>query len=144
MKIVQCSLFILMLPSALWAQSSLERTLDLPPYQHQVTPIPADARFAIVQAPYSAKGTYLLDRCLGTVWELASATKDSGSVWQKVAVIAQASDKRDDDTKINYAIFISGLGLRYTFLINIRTGASWECEVDANGQSVFAPMKRGE
>jgi hypothetical protein len=121
--------------SGLLAQADVETT-----YPSQITQIPDGARFAIVQAPYGAKGTFLLDRNLGTVWQLAGPGKDGLYIWQKVPVAPNKMDKREDESKPTYVLFVSGISLRFTFLMNIRTGASWQF-ANAEGEAVFAAMK---
>ena len=140
MRLLPCTNVLLFLPVALCAQVPASSSLEQAVSPHQVTPIPDDARFALVQAPFAAKGTFLLDRYLGSVWQLAGPSKDGLYIWQKVPVTPQKTDIREEGTKVNYAIFVSGISLRFTFLVNIRTGASWQF-ANADGEAIFAPMK---
>jgi hypothetical protein len=134
MRILRWTIALLLGATAISAQIPSSPSGDVSP--HQVTAIPNDARFAIVQAPYAAKGTFLLDRYLGRVWQLAGPSKEGLYIWQSVPVKLRGTEK--EDGKVNYVMFVSGIGLRFTFLVNIRTGASWQFAT-SGGEAIFSP-----
>jgi hypothetical protein len=113
---------------------------ELPPViPHQVTRMPENARFAILQSQITGKGTYLLDGYLGKVWEAASSSQSGPMIWQDLEVKHQDLDTRQEDNRVNYVLFSSGIAVKFTFLVNTRTGASWQLQ-ESGGVRVFEIM----
>lgn len=95
--------------------------------RHQFSNAPNTSRFEIIQSGLAAKITLKIDKYTGRVYQLVQGTK--GLSWSLLA-----SEKHPDDkvleNKVNYQVFISGLAVRMTYLINVNTGASWQLAAD--------------
>jgi hypothetical protein len=105
----------------------------------QQTAPPQEARYEIIQSSFIAKMTLRLDRYNGGVDQLVSRV-DSTIGWQQIP-------RRTHpylDTRIvgrpNYQIFTSGIAARYTFLINVTTGATWELVEDPGSGWFWTPI----
>jgi len=48
-------------------------------------------------------------------------------------------DKRND-RRVNYQLFTSGIALRYTFLMNVNTGATWQKLETPEKDLVWSPI----
>ena len=92
---------------------------------HEVTPLPADARYAFVQSHIAASGTYKLDCYTGDVYQMIQKS-DGDLTWDKLLRLAHPEDKGQKEGAANYQLFLSGFQMRHTFLINVRSGATWE------------------
>lgn len=97
--------------------------------KHESTTPPVEARYEIVQSSFVARLTLRLDRFSGVVDQLMSRP-DSTIGWEPIV----RRSHRDPDTQVagraNYQIFTSGIAIRYTFLINVNTGTTWELVED--------------
>jgi hypothetical protein len=126
-----CSL-ALMVPSLAAAQGTLI-------HKHEATTAPLEARYEIVQSSVALKVTLRLDRQNGVVDQLVSRP-DSTIGWEPLV----RRSHRDPDTRLaqraNYQIFTSGLGIRYTFLINVNTGATWQLVEDPAAGWFWTPI----
>jgi hypothetical protein len=107
--------------------------------KHQATAPPAEARFEIIQSSFVAKLTLRLDRFTGAVDQLMTRP-DSTIGWEPIV----RRSHRDPDTQVagraNYQIFTSGLAIRYTFLINVTSGATWELVEDRTSGWFWIPI----
>jgi hypothetical protein len=119
--------------------ASTARGQGTPVQQNEATTSPLEARFEILQSSFVARMTLRLDRYTGTVDQLV-ARADSTIVWQPIPRRAH----RDPDTRIagraTYQIFTSGIAARYTFLINVTTGATWELVEDPDAGWFWTPI----
>lgn len=43
----------------------------------------------------------------------------------------------DEQLRVNYQFMISGLGIRYTFLLNVNTGKTWQLVKDIDSDQLF-------
>jgi hypothetical protein len=100
--------------------------------QSTTTPVPDSARFVMVQASYAAKATLLLDRNTGNVWQLVEG-KNGSIVWSKMVIEKHKWNIVADESKPNFTIFISRLGLKFTTLVNVSSGATWVLTDTKNG-----------
>ena len=125
-------LLSIVMPAAARGQSTLVQ-------KHETTAAPAEARFEIVQSSFIAKMTLRLDRFTGNVDQLVSRA-DSTIGWEPI----QRRTHRDADTRVagraNYQIFTSGIAARYTFLINVTTGATWQLVEDPAAGWFWTPI----
>jgi len=55
--------------------------------------------------------------------------------------------KHDEDNlslsninKVNYQFFTSGIGIRFTFLVNINSGATWQLVINKNKDYLWEPI----
>jgi len=89
---------------------------------------PSDSRFITIQLPLIAKATFLFDRFEGVSYQLVSM-EEGGLAWQPVLKLPNILDTNQSIGKVNYMCFFSGLASRFTFLVNLRSGATWQlCE----------------
>ena len=96
---------------------------------HQFSSAPETARFQIVQSELGARDTFMIDKYTGRVFLMV---KDGSELaWEIMEAEEQAYDETKPD-QVNYQLFTSGLGSRYTFLINVNTGITWQMAKDKN------------
>jgi hypothetical protein len=118
-----------------------------PSVTSQKTGVPADARFEIIQTNSNIRTTLKLDKYTGDVYELVRnkdlvRAKDEDYAWAKIRRLSHPLDKTESPGEVNYQIITTSVGLRYTFLINTRTGASWKLSADPDReQSYWYPIK---
>lgn len=111
------------------------------------TVAPADARFEIIQTNSNIRTTLRLDKYTGTVHELVKnkdlvKAKDEEYVWSVTKRLPHPLDKTESNDCVNYQIITTSVGARYTFLINIHTGAAWKLSADPDKeQSYWYPIK---
>ena len=98
------------------------------------------SRFTIIQSPIAAKLTFKLDTYIGNVYQLV-VDSSGKNLWQLMTrEVTLLPDTRYSETR-NYNLFVSTLGMRYTYLINTNTGATWQLFEDTNTKAYFfAPM----
>ena len=91
---------------------------------HSVTTVPAGSRYEIVQSTLAARWMFRLDRQKGFIYQIAH-TKDDDLVWEQMDVsglpVGAASG-------IHYEIFLSGLAAKFSFLMNLDTGMTWQLQ----------------
>jgi hypothetical protein len=116
--VITCVLVVaifLFLPVRAFAQSDVNNT-------HQMTAVPSDARFEIIQSQLAAKWTFRLDRYTGNVYQLVR-TQSDGLAWEQMPV--QGLPKIGNPTKPRFILFTSGIAARHTFLMDSNTGKTW-------------------
>jgi len=84
--------------------------------------INTNARYEIVQSSLAAKWTFRIDRVCGNVSQLVSTQRDT-TTWEPMIIYNMA--KCNNDGKIRYQLFTSGLAARHTFLMNTESGKTW-------------------
>jgi hypothetical protein len=99
------------------------------------TQIPQDARYELVQSQIAAKGTFRVDRYNGNVYQLVQ-DKDGNLTWELMQKLNHPKDS-PKESRINYQIFMSGIAYKYTFLMNIWTGATWQLKQDSTTEALF-------
>lgn len=68
--------------------------------------------------------------------------KDEEVAWAVTKRLPQTLDKTDSTTVVNYQIVASSVGVRYTFLVHINTGATWKLSAAPDKeQSYWYPIK---
>ncbi|MCJ7446971.1 MAG: hypothetical protein MUO72_04710 [Bacteroidales bacterium] len=92
-------------------------------YRNQFSSAPDTARYEIIQSELGARITLKIDKYDGQVYLLVESGKKLS--WQLMAVEKHTQNKATPG-KVNYQIFTSGLGVRFTFLLNVNTGATWQ------------------
>ena len=113
----------------------------------QQTNVPDDSRFEIIQTNSNLRTMLKLDKYTGTVYELVRnkdlvRAKDEEYVWGVTKRLPSPLDKTESTSIVNYQIVTSTIGVRYTFLINIHTGATWKLSADPDKeQSYWYPIK---
>jgi hypothetical protein len=105
------------------------------------------SRYEVIQ---NSRTTLKLDKYTGTVFELLKSkdlvkTKDELYAWEAMKRIPQDNDKNESLNRINYQIIALGTGIKYTFLININTGATWKLADDpSETKNYWHPVKSQE
>lgn len=125
MKRVTIILILLLFAYQVWAQQS---------NRNQISSVPNTARYEIIQSELGARITLKIDKFLGNIYLLVEGM--DGLSWQLLFVEPNLNDKKFGD-KVNYQIFTSGLGQRFTFLLNIHTGATWQLTEDKRSDELF-------
>jgi len=80
-----------------------------------------NSRFEMIQSANGAKYTFRLDKFTGRVWQYVKGEGDDNG-WQEMVV----SPKPLTSTKPKFQIFVSGLGARYSFLLDNDNGNTWQ------------------
>ena len=136
-----------LLPNLCAASAQELGAASSPAAASQKTGVPADARFEIIQTSSNIRTTLKLDKYTGMVFELVKTkdlvkVKDEEYVWSVTKRLQHPLDKTDSPSVVNYQITTSAVGVRYTFLININTGATWKLAADPDKeQSYWYPIK---
>jgi hypothetical protein len=95
-----------------------------------------DVRYEIVQSTLAIRQTFKLDTYTGDVYLLVH--DDAGkNLWQHMTrEYTLHPDPKNPDSR-NYSIFVSTLGTRYTFLINVHSGTTWQLFEDTDTKALF-------
>jgi hypothetical protein len=93
-------------------------------------------RYQIVQSSLAARGTYKLDTYEGKVYQLV-LDGSNNETWQLLKRIGNNSNDNQINGQQNYQIFLSTLAMKFTYLINVNTGATWQLVQDPNTEENF-------
>ncbi len=96
-------------------------------------------RFELVQSPNGVRFTFRFDRHLGYVDQLVMSA-DSAMTWERLPRIPHPAGDTQKPGQPNYQFFTSSTGIRFTFLINVNTGATWQLVSAEKGQLVWDPI----
>jgi len=113
-----------------------EAMASLETYPPVFSDYPSDARFITIQSPMIARLTMLFDRYTGATYQFVSKT-EGGNAWQIVTKLANVLDSHQIDGAVNYMIYFSGLATKFTFLVNVRSGATWQLAEDTESGTLF-------
>ena len=92
-------------------------------------------RWELFMSEIAARNTFRIDKWTGMVFQLVE--RENGTLtWNLVTRQASINDTRNQNA-INYQMFTSGIAVRFTFLININTGVSWQLVEDRYGRLLF-------
>lgn len=107
-------------------------------YQHQLSSVPDTSRFEIVQSQQGARYTFRIDKYMGIVSQLVEG-ENQELTWQTIGTDSKLTldDYLATGTRVNFQLFISGLGIRYVFLIHIHTGTTWQLAQDSETEHLF-------
>lgn len=102
---------------------------DTGSYGTRQTSVPANSRYEIIATTSIVKAVLKLDKHTGEVFELARnkaliKTKDEEHAWQRTKRLPHPN-KEEATNEVNYQIYTEGAGGIYTYLINLKTGATW-------------------
>lgn len=105
------------------------------------TTIPADSRYEIVQSNLAVILTLKIDKYTGDTYQLAVDAKQN-TFWMKLERIKHDEDNLSlsNINKVNYQFFTSGIGIRFTFLVNINSGATWQLVINKNKDYLWEPI----
>ena len=62
-------------------------------------------------------------------------TSSGGITWEEMGIVK--SDYNDESKEINYQLFLSGISLSDTFLINIHSGKTWQLVENSNNKTLI-------
>ena len=93
-------------------------------------------RYQIVQSSIAARGTYKVDTYEGNVYQLV-VDKNNNETWELLRRIGNGTNDNQVNGQRNYEIFLSTLAMRFTYLINLNTGATWQLVQDPNTEENF-------
>jgi len=93
-------------------------------------------RYQIVQSSLAARGTYKIDTYEGKVFQLV-LDGNNNETWQLLKRIGNNSNDNQINGQQNYQIFLSTLAMKFTYLINVNTGATWQLVQDPNTEENF-------
>jgi hypothetical protein len=113
MKKLLVASFFIFFSSLTFAQTATVR----PNFQ---TEPPQNSRFEMIQSGIGARFTFRLDKFTGRVWQYVKGANDEDG-WQEMLV----SPKPTASSKPKFQIFLSGIGARYSFLIDNDNGNTW-------------------
>jgi hypothetical protein len=98
----------------------------------------AGGRWELFTSVISARTTFKVDKFTGDVFVLLR--KDKTSSWELIERDESTKDIQKQDL-INYQMFSSDQGLRYTFLINTNSGLTWRLASDKDDVWYFETVK---
>lgn len=81
-------------------------------------------KYELVQSDMVARLTFKIDKHNGRVWQIIEESDGSYS-WDMIEREESANDVKIDN-KINYQFFMSGLAVKFSYLINVNTGIVWQ------------------
>jgi len=93
-------------------------------------------RYQIVQSTIAARGTYKVDTYEGKVYQLV-VDRNNNETWELLRRIGNYNDDYKVNGQRNYEIFLSTIAMRFTYLININTGATWQLVKDPDTEENF-------
>lgn len=100
-----------------------ERQAAAPPYN--------GPRYVLMQSTIAARGTYKLDTYTGTVYQLQADRAKKTDLWVRIRRIHLLPGLDSTiDGRPNYQLFLSTIAMRFTYLININSGDTWELVED--------------
>lgn len=84
-------------------------------------------RFEIIQSPIARRLTFRLDKYTGEVYQLVKKKNDE-YCWDNVKIYDQENVDSDNynNTEITYLLYMGGKAVSDCFLINIKTGDTWQ------------------
>src|SRR5208337_1219872 len=108
---------------------------------NESTQVPNESRYEIVASPLAAKLTFRVDKFTGTVQQITQ-TKSGDLSWQLMPRLDHSLPDTIYPGRPNYQLFLSGIMLRTTFLMNINTVATWQLTEDSEkGITFWSPIR---
>ena len=135
---MRVALALLLLP-LLAPAAAAQRQVYTYPRHAEATDVPASARYQLIQSPTVASGMFRLDRFSGQTSTL-TVPGDSTLAWQDIPRRPHPAGDPAPANTVNYQVFISGFGLRYTFLMNVHSGAVWQLSEAGPGRWAWTPV----
>jgi hypothetical protein len=93
-------------------------------------------RYQIVQSTIAARGTYKVDTYEGSVYQMV-VDKNNNETWQLLSRLGNKINDHQIVGQRNYEIFLSSIAMRFTYLINLNTGATWQLVQDPSTEENF-------
>lgn len=108
----------------IFAVSAIAQNIE---YKSQATSL-VGGRYEIIMSDVVLKHSFKVDKFLGQVYLLVKK-EDGGITWEKMIKDVAFNNPILSD-KINYQLYMSGISIKYTFLINVNSGAVWQLVED--------------
>jgi len=105
--------------------------------QHERSSVPPSARYELIQSTLAAKLTLRVDKFTGRVDQIVESI-EGGKTWQAIPKRTHANDETKTN-EVNYQVFTSAMSVKFTFLINVHTGATWQL-VESEDGLVWDPI----
>lgn len=102
---------------------------------HEKTMVPTTSRYEFIQSHITARNSFRVDKYTGNVYQIVQ-TKDDKLTWQIIEKLDHPLDKTIEET-VNYQMFTSGMAARFTFLLNVNSGATWQLTQDTETDILF-------
>ena len=96
-------------------------------------------RWEFFMSEIAVRVSLKIDKYTGDVYQLVRRT-DETLTWEIVPKEISYKDIKKQDV-INYQLFSSGLGIRYTYLLNTNSGLTWQLVTDKNGSWCFQTIE---
>lgn len=106
------------------------------------TTVPPDSRFEILQWEFNTRDVLKVDKYLGNVSRIA-VDKNADEFWFKIERLFHPRDTITDQQKVNYQLF-AGKERKFTYLMNVNTGATWVLVLNKKGYYVWDPIFKEE
>ena len=98
-------------------------------YSHQFSSAPETARYEIVQSERGSRYTLKIDKYTGQVFQIAEK-RNGDLTWEPILLLEMLTQEEATPDKVNYQVFISGIGARYILLLHVKTGKTWQLAED--------------
>jgi len=93
----------------------------------------------LVQSLIAAKGTFKIDKFTGNVYQLVKTS--TGTISWDLIIKEKVKGEVIKQGKVNYQFFTSGLAMKFTFLLNVNSGQTWQLVEDKKGLLSFQYFK---
>lgn len=93
-------------------------------------------RFQIIQSTIAARGTYKLDSYSGDVFQMV-VDKNNNETWQLLRKYGHENSDKNVMGHRNYELFISTIAMKFTYLLNVNTGSTWQLVQDSNSDEIY-------
>lgn len=110
-----------LLPTSAFAQ-------DDPPPLHASSAITSFSRYEMIQSHLAARWLFRLDRQTGEVSQIVQ-DKEENLKWQKMEVKDLPPAQKSG---VHYQLFISGFAAKFSFLMNVDDGRTWQLEKETD------------
>ena len=98
-------------------------------------------RYKIVQSTITARGTYKIDTYTGDIYQLVVNNEDE-NLWQSMDKYGHSNNDPKIEGQKNYELFNSTISVKFTFLINVNSGATWQLFRDTeSGDNFFSSIE---
>lgn len=105
-------------------------------FSHQFSSVPQTARYEIVQSERGARYTFKIDKHTGQVFQIAEKNNQD-LTWEPILFMNPLTQDETTPDKVNFQIFISGLGARHIYLLHLDTGKTWQLAEDSQSGTMF-------
>lgn len=93
-------------------------------------------RFQIIQSTIAARGTYKVDTYEGNVYQLV-LDHNNNETWQLLRRLGNNNIDKQVAGQRNYEMFLSSIAMKFTYLINLNTGCTWQLVEDSTTKEIL-------